>query len=192
MWIISRTGLVSLVEHADNPDNLRARARRKEHLVDTFDLNDSDVIDLGENCPDYRWHADIPRQNAAAALVDALMDIDYSSHVKESVSGPDNEMYRAMMSAWAAFNRLQARPGLDADWWTSADGYDDEDALYGDVDEDEFDPAEEDLLEARRRIGIGRRTAGLTDLSESIADKMRKVYEPSDADVFGGPKGCRS
>lgn len=117
MWVITRDGFVSLVEHNTNPDLIRARARRREHLVDTFALDDDDVIDLGPNCPDYRWHAEIPRANVAQAMYDAVMDLDYASHVKEEVAGPDNVMYSAMLGCWRELHRLQEPIKRDPDWW---------------------------------------------------------------------------
>ncbi len=121
MWIITQDGFVSLVQHNADPSLIRARARRRKHLVDTFDLTDEDVIDLGANAPDYRWHADIPRIDAAQAMLDAVTELDYTSHVKESVSGKDNDMYRAMMKCWNALYELQ-RPmpkPASRDWWST-------------------------------------------------------------------------
>lgn len=107
MWIIARDGFVSLVEHDADHTMLRARARRREHLADTFDLNDADIIDLGPNAPDYRWHADVPKLNAAQVMYDAVMAIDYDSHVKENVAGTDHVMYSAMLGCWRELHRLQ-------------------------------------------------------------------------------------
>ena len=100
MWTITTSGFVSLVEHDEDPDFIRARARRIEHLQDTFDLQDGDIIDLGPDCPDYRFHANIPRLNVAQKLHDAVMDLHVQSHVKEAVAGNDEAMYSAMMGCW--------------------------------------------------------------------------------------------
>jgi hypothetical protein len=118
MWIITRDGFVSLVEHNTDPNLIRVRARRSEHLQETFDLQDGDIIDLGENAPDYRWHADIPRANVAQKMHDAVMELDYTSHVKEEVAGDDNQMYQAMLACWTALHRLQDPPRPERDWWT--------------------------------------------------------------------------
>jgi len=118
MWVIAKHGFVSLVEHNTDPDLIRARARRREHLADTFDLNDIDIIDLGRDAPDYRWHADVPRVHVAQALYDAVLNLDYSSHVKEEVSGADNVMYSSMLGCWRELYKLQDPPGeVDTDWW---------------------------------------------------------------------------
>jgi hypothetical protein len=111
MWIITRDGFVSLVAHDTDPDKIRVRARRLEHLTDTFDLMDADVIDLGPNCPAYRWHANLPRLNVASKLYDAVIDLDYTSHVKENVAGSDDVMYSAMLGCWRELYKLQDPPG---------------------------------------------------------------------------------
>ena len=119
MWIIAKDGFVSLVEHEADPDLMRARARRREHLAQTFDLPDAAIIDLGPDAPDYRWHADIPRLNVAQVMYDAVLDVDYTSHVKEEVAGDDNAMYTAMLACWTALHRLQdpPRPVPQRDLW---------------------------------------------------------------------------
>ena len=126
MWIITRDGFVSLVEHNTDPQLVRIRARRREHLADTFDLSDADIIDLGPNAPDYRWHAEIPRVNVAQVMYESVMDLDYSSHVKEEVSGDDDQMYHAMLQCWTSLRRLQDPPTPERDWWNDDrfDAYD--------------------------------------------------------------------
>jgi len=110
MWTITTDGFVSLVEHKTDPDIIRARARRVEHLQDTFDLNDADIIDLGADCPDYRYHADIPRLNVAQKMYDAVMNVGYASHVKEEVAAKDGVFYRAMLGCWRELYTLQDPP----------------------------------------------------------------------------------
>lgn len=120
MWIIAHDGFVSLVQHRTDPTLIRARARRREHLADTFDVVDpADIIDLGVNAPDYRWAVNLPRATVAQVIHDAVMDIDYVSHVKEEVAGKDDLMYSAMLRCWSALMTLQRPEPLPrADWWT--------------------------------------------------------------------------
>jgi hypothetical protein len=120
MWIISKSGFVSLVQDRDDPAFIRARARRREHLLDTFtSLTDTDIIDLGDDAPDYRWHASLPRVHVAQAMYDTVLnDVTYDSHVKEEVSGTDNEMYSAMLACWTALYRLQKPENREGDWWS--------------------------------------------------------------------------
>jgi hypothetical protein len=109
MWIIGPGGFTSLVQDNANPDFLRARARRREHLLDSFPfLQDGDLVDLGPDAPDYRWHCSVPRVQAAQAIYDAVLnDVTYESHVKEAVAGDDPVFYQALLSCWTALRRLQ-------------------------------------------------------------------------------------
>lgn len=155
MWIITKTGFVSLVEHKDNPDQIRVRARRREHLVETFHLSDHEVIDLGVNCPDYRWHADLARDHVQMFISDAIADLDYSSHVKEEVTGDDKTFYAAMLRCWNALYTLQHDPKPEHDWWNRPPAVNDSwrDDWYGRT---ETEPT-------------------LTELSDSLADRMTRV-----------------
>jgi hypothetical protein len=143
MWIISKTGFVSLVEHDQDQTMLRARARRREHLVNTFTLADDQVIDLGVRAPDYRWHADVPRQQVADVMAKSVMDLDYHSHVKEAItggSGPkgDPVFYRAMMSCWNALFALQRPPAAprEPDFWDNRKG---DQMSFSDAEWDSYD-----------------------------------------------------
>lgn len=107
MWIVTKTGFVSLVAHKSRGDMVRARARRREHLTDTFGEDDIEVIDLGPNAPDYRWHADVDVSLAADAIARAVETIDYDSHAKEAMSGDDRTMYRALLKVWSDLYVLQ-------------------------------------------------------------------------------------
>jgi hypothetical protein len=108
MWIISKTGFVSVVQHQQDPSLMRARARRRDHLVNTFGLGDEEVIDLGPGANDYRWHADVTREHVKLALASAVNDVDYDSHVKEAVTGGDEVFYTAMIKSWGALRKLQS------------------------------------------------------------------------------------
>ena len=107
MWIISRDGFISIVQHKDDPSKFRVRARRIEHLTRTFDITEDDVIDFGPDASDYRYHVDIDREAVAEELLFSLNDIDYESHAKEAMAGDDREMYQALMGCWRNLLGLQ-------------------------------------------------------------------------------------
>ena len=109
MWIVMKTGMISVVRHRENPNLMRVRARRREHLADTFPYHAKKIID-NEQFPqiyDYRWHLDVPLPHLIEVVGSAILNIDYDSHVKESVAGDDQQMYRAMIRTWTAFYALQ-------------------------------------------------------------------------------------
>ena len=138
---------------------MRVRARRREHLADTFELFDDQVIDLGVDAPDYRFHADVPRVNVAHAIYDAILAIDYDSHVKENVAGNDHVMYSAMLGCWRELYRLQDEP-LDTTSSASRQHY---------IDTGRYLPETSDALTT---------LGDLDDLAGQIgtlADKMRAV-----------------
>ena len=109
MWIISKSGFVSLVQHRDDPTKIRARARKRKHLVETFgsDITDTDIIDFGSDANDYRWHVDVPRAVVMKVLSLAVSAIDYESHAKEAMAGEDREFYRALLGCWRELYDLQ-------------------------------------------------------------------------------------
>jgi hypothetical protein len=107
MWIFTKDGFLSVVAHEQDESVLRVRARRREHLAALVPLRD--VIDMGD-AADYRWHADVPRDVVIDFATKAIDGLDYTSHVKEAISGRDDRMYRAMMECWTALLRLQDQP----------------------------------------------------------------------------------
>ena len=113
MWIISKNGFVSLVQHTDDPSKFRARARRREHLEQTFGLGPDEIIDMRDEA-DYRFHADVPRELANAKIVDALNDVDYESHAKEHMAGDDRGYLNALMGVWGKLLNLQYQLGRRA------------------------------------------------------------------------------
>ena len=104
MWVITKAGFVSAVQHNDNPDVMRVRARRAEHLA--FGL---EVIDFGSDASDYRYHCDVPRSEFAVWLLDRLSEVDYESHAKEAMAGDDSAFYGSLLGCWRELYRIQPR-----------------------------------------------------------------------------------
>lgn len=107
MWIITKRGFVSLVQHNEYDDYLRARARRREHLVDTFCLEAHEVIDYGPDVADYRWHANVPRYRVVEAMLDAMAEIDYDTDAKGNMAGGDDGMHQVLLKVWSDLLALQ-------------------------------------------------------------------------------------
>ena len=105
MWLITKHGFISVVAHDTNPDLVRVRARDGSTWNSWFDMTANEVIEMPD--ADYRWHADVHRLKLMMVMADAISDLDYTSHVKESVAGDDRAMYRAMLDCWSALHRLQ-------------------------------------------------------------------------------------
>jgi hypothetical protein len=107
MWLINKGGFISLVQHRDDPSKIRARARRREHLEDTLHLEPDEIIDLGPDAPDYRWHADVSRMVVIWAMANAVDQLDYTSHAKEAMAGDDKVFYDALLGCWRELETLQ-------------------------------------------------------------------------------------
>jgi hypothetical protein len=129
MWVFTKHGFLSAVQHDQDRARMRVRARRREHLDNAFP--DYDILDMqeAEGQHDYRWHLDISRGEWIDYLADAAMDVDYTSHVKEAISGDDAEMYRAMMKVWSAMYELQT--GVPENLWKDFSDSDDDDDEFG-------------------------------------------------------------
>jgi hypothetical protein len=105
MWIYTKTGFISVVQHRDKPGQMLVRARNPAHLRAGFPSRADEVFE--DDKADYRWRLEVSRNELASMLMDAVDEIDYSSHVKEVVSGDDGHLYRAMMRTWQAMSDYQ-------------------------------------------------------------------------------------
>lgn len=134
MWVFTKDGFLSAVQNNEDRHRMRVRARRRDHLSNAFPEHDKLIIDLQKSGAqfDYRWHLDIARGEWIDYLTDAALDVDYSSHAKEAMSGSDKKFYSALLEVWSAMYRLQ-----------KPDANDDVDEFGWDDDDDEVsDPAE--------------------------------------------------
>lgn len=123
MWIITKSGFISAVQHDKNSELMRVRARKIEHLQKPFPH--LKVVDFGEKASDYRYHCDVPRDEFAAWLLIELDQVDYTSHAKEAMSGDDHEFYSALMGCWGQLAKIQ--PGFTRPVSSTIGDWDDED-----------------------------------------------------------------
>lgn len=107
MWMITKTGFVSFVEHRDDSEALIARARRRVDLELTFPAQAEAITE--DPKADYRWRVNVPRATAALAAFAAVEAVDYTSHAKEAMAGAvkDEGRYSAYLNVWTALMRLQ-------------------------------------------------------------------------------------
>ncbi len=79
MWLFTRDGFLSIVEHNLNPNILIVRSRFKNHIQKIFG-----DVDVQENAgTDYEYRAEIPREKVAKVMSDMIMDIDYGNFKEE-------------------------------------------------------------------------------------------------------------
>ena len=104
MWIFTVHGYVSVVAHRDHPDRLLVRARRAEHLQALFP-------DAKVHCTpkaDYRYRADVAREQFLGRMLGHLATIDYDNF-KAAI--PDAEYHDAAAEVWQVMHRIQ--PGVN-------------------------------------------------------------------------------
>lgn len=137
MWIISKTGFISVVELRDDPSTLLVRARVSDDIEAAFP--DAEVFEDAK--ADYRWRAEVPRNVVAAFVAGQVMEVDYTSHAKEAMSEGDAGRHAAYMGVWRELNRLQVRdlggPVADYGDWPLDGG--DADALVACVNAGELE-----------------------------------------------------
>lgn len=94
MWLFTRTGFVSIVEHLDDPDILVVRSRFAGHIRRIFP--NARVIKTPE--ADYLYRAYIPRHEVADAVKKAAEAIDYPNF-KNAVG--ERAYHDACADVWA-------------------------------------------------------------------------------------------
>jgi len=100
MWLCLSDAFLSIVDKDCQQDELLVRARRDGDIERVFP--DAKVEVTLDN--DYRCRARIKRSDIAVAMVQRVMDIDYSNF-KGSVK--DSELHDAYMDVWSAIGKLQ-------------------------------------------------------------------------------------
>jgi hypothetical protein len=114
MWIFTKKGFVSAVQHEDDSRLMVVRARAERHLVALFP--DEHIIELAHT--DYPYRVHITRQEFVEWATAQAEAIDYTDF-KSSLTDPK---YKAVCSEiWSVAHDLQGPeahryPGPDDDW----------------------------------------------------------------------------
>lgn len=103
MWIFTKSGMLSVVEHRDSPETLLVRARALEHLKAAF----PDYEIWTESGSDYRYRAWIGREAVAEYVAQQVKSVDYDNF-KASLT--DDRYHDACLSVWCAMMRMQNLP----------------------------------------------------------------------------------
>lgn len=112
MWIFTKMGFLSIVEHRDDPGRLMIRARFKE---DIEELCRRIAKEEGGDPPawqetpegDYRYRATCGREVMARIVEQLVREIDYTNF-KQSVHG-NARRDRAYLACWDALRSAQDR-----------------------------------------------------------------------------------
>jgi len=100
MWIYLNDAFLSIVAHRDDPGILLVRARRQGDIERAFPAAAVKVT----GAADYRFRAELPRQDVADALAAAVAGIGYPNF-KASVA--ERDRHQAYLRCWAAMSDWQ-------------------------------------------------------------------------------------
>lgn len=106
MWLFTKSGFYSAVQHYDNPDIIHVRARFKgdlERLWNRYLEGEPKVIHTPRN--DYPYRMDITRTNWAIILREEAEKIDYENFKDAAHDGTSRDA--AYMGCWSALRRSQ-------------------------------------------------------------------------------------
>jgi hypothetical protein len=102
MWIFLNNAFLSIVAHRDKPDLLLVRARAEGDIKRTFP--DSEIWE--DPVADYRYRAELPRPEVAAAIAERVSGIEYDNF-KGSVQEADR--HDAYLHVWSAMIGFQEK-----------------------------------------------------------------------------------
>jgi hypothetical protein len=102
MWIFTSRGMLSIVEHRDDPDTILVRARTHEHLAAFIDTRDI----FTDDSADYKHRALIPREQLESLMLSLADEVDYDNF-KKSILNREQRYSAACHEVWATMNTLQ-------------------------------------------------------------------------------------
>jgi hypothetical protein len=102
MWIFTKDGFFSIVQHKDSPDYLMVRARVREDIQRAF--GPGDIIEKSGS--DYRFRKTVPRVVVADYFSKAVSEIDYTS-VKDEIDQGEEDRHKMLYAVWRAHWDLQ-------------------------------------------------------------------------------------
>jgi len=122
MWIFTKDGFFSIVQHKDSPHYMMVRARAKDDLQAAF--GPGDILESVGS--DYRFRKTVPRAVVADYLSKALAEVDYES-VKDNIDKGEQDRHDMLYKVWGAHYAMQRdryRDDSDDDWydftWTTS------------------------------------------------------------------------
>ncbi len=110
MWIFTRTGMVSIVEHRDDPETLLVRARARRHL----EAFRGHAVGTGfgaiweDATADYRWRCEMSRAAVRTCVLAEIEALDYPNF-KAAIPSQEHAYIEAAHETWAAMLGVQRR-----------------------------------------------------------------------------------
>jgi hypothetical protein len=100
MWIFTRNGFISIVEHREDSELLLVRARRHQHLkaiLPGYQVHETPHAD-------YRYRVEVEKEHLSKVLAEAVLNIEYDNF-KNSIE--DHWYHDACTGVWTVMHRIQ-------------------------------------------------------------------------------------
>lgn len=118
MWIFTKTGFVSAVQHATAPGMILVRARVRGD-IDAFLAPVEERVAVQETpTADYRFRTAVTRADFETAVAAAARAIDYTNFKDAAHEGTERDF--AYMDVWTAMRFLQERMASNEAWRAKA------------------------------------------------------------------------
>lgn len=101
MWLMTTNGMISCVEHRDDPNIVIARARSKKHLENTFPNLKSSIFYMDD--ADYNWRLYITKKELKEAInkyVDEELTYDNFKKECEKRNPNDSAFLKSLHGIW--------------------------------------------------------------------------------------------
>ncbi len=105
MWVFTKFGFISIVQHNADPSILLVRSRTIDPLDRLWPGFEVKVMDRA----DYRYRIFVPREKASEVIMGLLEGIDYPNFKAACTDGDDYQI--ALASVWRTMYRYQKNAG---------------------------------------------------------------------------------
>lgn len=102
MWIFTKHGFLSIVQHKFEPELFQVKARDPEPLQKLFSDYEMIIIDWA----DYRYRVEVPREEVMKRVSQIVDDVRYTSYKDEC---EDDLFHRALVRIWNVMYRFQQK-----------------------------------------------------------------------------------
>ena len=116
MWVFTKTGFISIVQHREQVDLMIVRARCAAHLQSLF--SGTEVLETRN--ADYRFRAFVHRDVVKSVLTAAIDALDYSNF-KDSIA--DAQYHDAASRVWEVMHIIQPGTTSYKTGYLAADDY---------------------------------------------------------------------
>jgi hypothetical protein len=106
MWVFTRDGFFSAVQHFEQPDTILVRGRVQSDVETLCEIMSTELVENVD--ADYRYRTIVSRQAWSDYLQQAARELDYSNF-KDAMHGVfgDSRRDQAHMDVWSAMQQLQ-------------------------------------------------------------------------------------